>query len=157
MFLPIGLLAILVTFLLSFLDLGGVIGAFTSSVIPVGTLVVTIGITLAFMQRRFAKPEHNAFLLTRYRAIHVFWDGQTTQTASVPLDSRTKVVLSPERNGSGMVLIKRHPGPGETIVGLSFFRPRRIAWSGVRFMSTPQAEYVRDVANWAIAQNRTGI
>jgi hypothetical protein len=130
------------------------IPAIINSFSPIVLIVGFGGFIAAVMKRKFARPEYNTFLLTRDRAIHVFQDGQTRNVASVPLDSHAKVELSARSGHFGTLLIKRKPAPGDTVATVPLLRPRRSAWSGVRFTAVTQPEYVRDVANWSIAQNQ---
>jgi hypothetical protein len=123
------------------------------SIGPIILFIGLMGLLFAKVRGKFATPEHNTFLLTQSRAVHVFLHGDTTNIASVLLDSRTSVTLSLTKSGSGTLMFKRKPGPKEPVATIPLLVPKRSSWSGLRFNSVPQAEYVRDVAQWAIAQN----
>jgi hypothetical protein len=123
------------------------------SVLPAVVFFGSIGFFLRKAQSRFLRPANNTFVLTQQRAIHVFVEGATSNIASVPLDANTSVQLSSREDGSGTLLIKRNPGPSEPVATIPLIRPRRTAWTGIRFYGVAHAEYVRDVVKWAIAQN----
>jgi hypothetical protein len=147
-------LILFATLVLSIVEVGLDVVSIAIGLTPPLIVFTMIWLVFKALARKFARPESDAFLLTRGRAIHVFIEGQTTNVASVPLDGQTKVELSKQSGDKGTLLIKRKPAPGEPVATLPLLRTRRSAWSGVRFSCVPQAEYVRQVANWAIDQNR---
>ena len=149
---------LVISLILAVIDFGADPTAIALNMAPLFIFVAVIGLVLATVARKFTRPTHNTFLLTRQRAVHVFLHGQTTNVASVPLDSRTSVDVSRIKSGCGTLTFKRKPGSHEPVPTIPLLLPKRTAWSGLRFSGVPQAVYVRDVAKWAIAQNSsTGV
>ena len=143
----------LFTVTITLFDAGFDFGALLINVLPPVVVFGCIGFFLRKAQSRFLRPANNTFVLTQQRAIHVFVDGSSVNMASVPLDANASVQLSSQENGSGTLLIKRKPGRSEPVATIPLIRPRRAAWSGVRFYGVAHPEYVRDVVKWAIAVN----
>jgi hypothetical protein len=126
-------------------------------VINLVPIIVVFGlIALVFMTLRgkYSSAVHNTFLLTKDRAIHVFCHAQVSNVASLPLSHGTSVRLFRGKSGAGDLLIRRKQSRHEGDAATSMFFLGRSAWAGIRFSGVPQAEYVRDVVAWAIAQNQ---
>jgi hypothetical protein len=123
------------------------------NLVPILIVFGLISIVFLKLRAKYANPKHNTFLVTQRRAVHVFSHDQITNVASVPLDRNTSVRLLAGLSGTGDLQIKRKSNANESDNGAGLFALHRSAWVGMRFSSVPQAAYVRDVANWAIAQN----
>jgi len=123
------------------------------NLVPILFVFGLITLIFAKLHTKYARPEHNTFLLTRHRAIHVFSHNQISRVDSIPLDASTTISLYPGRSGAGDLMIRRKPNQNEADAWVALFLLRRSMWAGIRFNSLQQAEYVRDVATWVIAQN----
>ena len=131
--------------------------SFTGMVINLAPMLFILGLmALVFgkLRGKYGTAAHNAFLLTADRAIHVFNHAQVTNVASVPLSPGTSVRLFKGKSGAGDLLIRCKPGRKEGNAATTMFFLRQSAWAGIRFSGVPHAEYIRDVATWAIAQKQ---